>query len=227
MYLHFFLLSISWLLIHAQPNGKQTTKFIKAIPEKFLTRNLREWEATGKTECDDELAPGKTHSDGMYDCGPSWYLSVDSVACTATSFLSGQGNNAYHPAFAHDLLLTTAWVEGKPDYGIGEKLTFSFRSSNQDGFASGFYILNGYAKSPQNWQANSRVKKMRLYVNDQLLAIVELLDLRAFQKVDFGKVKVSDKKTTRFTLEIMEVYPGTKYKDTAITDVEFFGNSVN
>ena len=85
----------------------------------------------------------------------------------------------------------------------------------------GLYLFNGYRKSLKHWKENSRVKKLKVIVNGQDYVVLNLADTDRFQTADFGEIKV--KKGTSIRLEIVEVYPGSKYKDVALSELKFTG----
>lgn len=161
--------------------------------------------------------------------GDSWYDAGQQVTVTASSTLKSDGKNTYDAKNAHDFNLETAWVEGKKDQGAGESITFIF-GKNFDVHANlavtGFRIANGYVKTKKLWEANSRVKKMKMYVNGKPYAVINLNDHYGFQRVRFNAVKLSRETGTELKFEIMEVYPGNKYTDTSISQVEFSGTGI-
>jgi hypothetical protein len=74
-------------------------------------------------------------------------------------------------------------------------------------------ILNGYQSSKASWENNSRVKKIKITVNGKDYCTLELSDVMGIQSF----VLPNKSGTIRFT--IMEVYPGLKWKDTAISGI--------
>jgi hypothetical protein len=89
------------------------------------------------------------------------------------------------------------------------------------------YILNGYVKSNSAWSANSRVKKLKVYYNNKPIAILELQNSRSMQWFDIGTVgRTGSGPRWSLKFEILEVYPGTKYQDTVISDIMFNGIDV-
>ena len=92
-------------------------------------------------------------------------------------------------------------------------------------------ILNGYVKSAQEWQEYARIKQLKLYHNNKPLATLELEDSRSLQWFDIGllgnepQAKVRPDWTLKF--EILEVYPGKKYEEVAISELYFDGIDVH
>ena len=147
----------------------------------------------------------------------------------AGSSLADRIKNKYAASNAHDFRLDTAWVEGRKDYGIGEGITFTFeaKSIGHDNYTvRGFRIANGYVKSRELWADNSRIKTLKLYADNKPFAVVKLSDVYGFQAVNFPDVKLSRKKSTAIKLEIVEVYPGRKFQDTSIAEINFFGSGI-
>ncbi len=139
----------------------------------------------------------------------------------ASSTLAPQGKSKYSASNVCDDDPTTAWVEGKSDYGVGEFLELEWKPMS-DGEIS---ILNGYQASQAVWEDNSRVRTMKVSVGGKDVCIIELADVMGVQKFNIsGLVNTTEKGheynmdgSIRFT--ITEVYPGLKHKDTAISGI--------
>lgn len=164
----------------------------------------------------------------------SWYCGGGPVNVTASSALQAQGENTYGARHAHDLSYKTAWVEGVGGYGIGEFLLYKFAAESPR--VNEIIIVNGYVKSAAAWKNNSRVKKLKMYVDDKPFAILNLKDERATQhfkvdpignskREDFNKLKTLPPWTIKF--EILDVYKGAQYDDVAITEIYFDGLDVH
>ena len=158
--------------------------------------------------------------DGPQDCFP-----VTNI--TATSRLAPQGNNNYNEKNLYDYNDFTPWVEGVKGYGIGEKVTFTLEDVSA-GF-TGISITNGYSKTQTAWKNNSRVKKLKLSVDGCEKFILNLKDQMGEQVFQFGDDVVLNVVDGEFqevftvTIEILDVYKGIKYDDTAISEVTFLG----
>ena len=68
-----------------------------------------------------------------------------------------------------------------------------------------------------------------MYYNDVPYAILQLNDTRNLQCFDVGVLGPHDEQAPQWSLkfEILEVYPGTKYEDTAISELYFDGIDVH
>ncbi len=139
-----------------------------------------------------------------------------------------------------------SWVEGVEGYGIGEKITvYTARLSELvlGNMIEGYYqkngssgnsikmkepyynkllgilIVNGYPKNEELYKANSRVKKMKLTIDDDKEYMIELEDTAKPQlfDVDYKTIYTKEKfYPIKCEFEILEVYEGEKYEDTAI-----------
>lgn len=155
--------------------------------------------------------------------GCSWYCGGGPYKITASSYIHEQGKINYLPDNIHDFNLLTAWV---PKGTIGMKINFHFKP-----FAprvNEILLWNGYIKNIDLWKANSRVAKFKLYVNGQPKAILNLVDSTNAQSFKIDPVQSTDStKDMILTLEILEIYKGTKYSDVAISEVNFDGLDVH
>lgn len=161
----------------------------------------------------------------VYQPGCSWYCGGGAKETKASSTLRENGAISCTPKNVTDFNLHTAWVEGVEGQGIGEYLELVF-----DKYSIPFneiHIINGYAKKQKVWEENSRAKELMVYYNDTPVCILKLNDTRDEQlfKVDMIGPKDTNKNKKDWTVkfEILDVYPGTKYEDTAITEILFDG----
>ena len=165
--------------------------------------------------------------------GCSWYCGGGSKEVTASSYLKSQSSNNYEPKNAHDLNYKSAWVEGVPGYGKGEYLMYTFEGKSPR--ITEIIVVNGYVKSEAAYRNNSRVKKLKVYLNDKPYAILNLEDKIANQGFRVEPIGYSDREdwdaletkpdwTLKF--EILEVYNGLKYDDVAISEIYFDGLDV-
>jgi len=175
--------------------------------------------------------------DDMWDIvggGCSWYCGGGPKEVTASSYLKSQAKNSYIPQNAHDLSYKTAWVEGVAGYGIGENLVYHFEPESPR--INKIIIVNGYVKSKSAWTNNSRVKQLKMYVNDKPYAILNLNDIIAKQsfsvepignedRQDVDKLKLKPEWTIKF--EILDVYKGAKFDDVVISEIYFDGLDVH
>jgi hypothetical protein len=153
--------------------------------------------------------------------GCSWYCGGGPDSIFASSTLPPNKNLDYVADNVHDFSLRTAWVEG---YGIGESITFRF--AKQSPPVTTVEIYNGYMKSDKVWQDNSRVKQLKLYVNDKPYALLNLEDIKSKQIFAIDTLQGVDNELY-LKFEITDVYKGDKYDDVAISEIEFDGTGVH
>ncbi len=162
--------------------------------------------------------------------GCNWYCGGGPKEVTASSYLKSQGTTNYAPQNAHDLNYKNAWVEGVAGYGIGEYLLYSFDASSPR--ITEINVVNGYVKSQSAWENNSRVKKLKVYIDDEPFVILNLQDIRGVQCFKFepiGKGWEVAKEQPDWTMkfEILDVYKGLKYDDVVISEIYFDGIDVH
>lgn len=147
----------------------------------------------------------------------------------ASSFLSPQGSNTYEADNIISHNRENAWVEGVEGDGVGEYISISKRyerGGNYGEWDCFFFpdlcIVNGMAKNEQAWKANNRVKKLKMYFNDEYICDLELLDTMKPQYISLSGLHLSanNGENSVFKFEIADVYKGDKYDDTVITGIE-------
>ncbi|MEQ8473063.1 MAG: hypothetical protein RIC35_17850 [Marinoscillum sp.] len=201
-----------------------------------LSQGNKTWEELSQEEQSVIMKYGEVYED-IWDIvggGCSWYCGGGKGTLTASSELTAQGTNTYSANNAHDLSYETAWIEGVPGRGVGEYLNYQFEPENPR--ITEIIIVNGYVKSNNAWKNNSRVKKLKMYIDDKPFAFLELKDTKAEQIFKVEPIGHGDrenfellKKMPEFTMkfEIIEVYSGLKWDDTAITEIYFNGIDVH
>ena len=155
---------------------------------------------------------------------------------SATSELK-EGKVLYSASNLMDNDCRTAWVEAKPDFGKNEKIKIEC-----NGLITQVLVVNGFRKSEKTYYENNRIKKIALYVDGTRLGEMTFPD-RPYHQVDMSNIldegellnlnpdffsKNNSKVMSNsgafwpeenIEIEILEVYPGTKYNDTCISDI--------
>ncbi|MEW5962352.1 MAG: discoidin domain-containing protein [Pseudomonadota bacterium] len=129
----------------------------------------------------------------------------------ASSVLAPQYGNTYGPANLVDADLKTAWVEGRPGHGEGESVVVDLKGARE---VIALQVMNGYHKNEDLFRKNSRVREAELRFSDGTIEKARLADAPGVQTIDLAPRKAE---WVRFT--IRAVYPGTKYSDTAVTEL--------
>lgn len=156
------------------------------------------------------------------------FQRLHSEQATATSFLKSNWNKYeenYHPSYVLDDDPKTAWVEGAEGDGIGESLTLPV-SSLQSARAVRLVIFNGYQKSKGLLEANAAVKQLTVTVRGpggresgrKQLTLERKMGPQSFDIPVTGSV-------ADVVLTIDSIHPGSKYRDTCVSDVQVFVDS--
>lgn len=148
-----------------------------------------------------------------------WMFYVDygifSWSIEATSYLADDAANC-SPASAIDGDIGTAWVEGVDGPGIGESLTLTFDTTTT---LYDIILLPGYFASSELWEANNRVKKVQITLSDGTSITREFEDIERPMYIDTDRILGGFPQIEWFRLTILEVYPGTRWDDTAISEI--------
>jgi hypothetical protein len=158
----------------------------------------------------------------------SWNCGSGPYKISASSHLTSIDSIVFLPGYAHDLNFKHAWAEGEDGYGIGEFLIYTFSSTTKK--MDRIYVANGFVRTEIEWKEYSSVKKLKMYVNDEPYAILNLENIRGVQQFhidplgnaairDIGSLNHLPDLNIKF--EIMEVYKGLKYDDVVITEIYF------
>ena len=114
--------------------------------------------------------------------------------------------------------LGQAWVEGARDQGIHEKLFINAPYLTSQQGCTLLHISIGFVsyEKPHLYEENSRPKKLNVSVANKFSFIVDLVDTPNFQTINLPQVLgIND----ILVIEILDVYPGTKYEDTCINSI--------
>jgi len=116
----------------------------------------------------------------------------------------------------------TVWCEGVEGYGIGQSVEADVTIEMYGPFHyTTLCIVNGYAKNETAWEENARVKKLKMYVNGKPYAYLSLDDTIKPQYFSIYDIESNGEASTKFKFEIVDVYAGTKFKDTCLTGIAF------
>lgn len=155
--------------------------------------------------------------------GCSWYCAGWPNVPTTTSELKPQAGNTYIAKNLHDYDVRTAWVEGVEGCGENEEIQFTFNMYPNLKVTT-IEIFNGYCKDVETWKKNGRVKELQLSVDDTIIGILHCKDTYMGQSFEIGEFHCKSKEDTMtFKLTILSTYPGDKYDDTAISEINFDG----
>jgi hypothetical protein len=120
----------------------------------------------------------------------------------------------YGPDSLFDKASDTAWVEGVPGQGIGEWVVVEF---DQYRLVTAIEIRNGYNKDRDIYEKNGRVREIKLEFSERQKRSVTLKDTGTPQPIALPKDQPLKAYWIKFTIE--SVYPGSKFDDTAISEL--------
>ncbi len=129
-------------------------------------------------------------------------ISQEGISNDATLLFDGRGD--------------TSWQEGIQDgFGIGETVSFRFDRAYAVKYMS-FQLGNW--KSEEYFAGNAKPKKLTVYIGD-FAGQVEFSEEKTVQWVAFSQDVSGDS----MRLQIDDIYPGTKWEDTCISEVTVYG----
>ncbi len=143
----------------------------------------------------------------------------------ASSRKEVDGSDPYAVKNLQDGDSSTAWVEGVKGSGMGERLMVEFKEA-LDTVDYPFYeigVSNGYCKSRELWKKHSRVKRMLLSKNGDPILVLKFQNSYYPQVFKWPTDLLEIGNGDLVTLEIKEVYRGSEFEDTALSDIYFMG----
>lgn len=206
-------------------------------PKKIKSRvgKYFEWDEDGEEikliKKDDGTYAG--WEDELFVDGCGWWCTVEDAKwdVTASSTLQGKQHLNYLADNIYDSSRHNSWVEGVDGAGIGEYLELSqqylcYEGDSDGGRLGEICVVTGYADTKKLWQENNRVKTLLMYMDNKPYAYLELKDTiqpQYFNVWEDNGYQLIPSQEINLKFEIVDVYEGTKYDDTAITflNVEF------
>ncbi|WP_440132512.1 NADase-type glycan-binding domain-containing protein [Bacteroides faecichinchillae] len=147
----------------------------------------------------EEFVDGKENCWDIIEIRCSFYCTCGvGELSSASSELKPQHGISYRAENAHDLSYRTAWIEGVPGYGVEEYLVYRFPPETPR--ITYVIIINRYIESDKAWRENSHVKKLKMYVNEQPYAILNLKDSKQEQIFSVEPIEHGTQLFLRYTL---------------------------
>ena len=134
---------------------------------------------------------------------------------SVSSQLTGKSGTVYGAAFLNDGDTSTPWEEGVEGDGIGEQITYEPESGTK---LQVIRIYPGNGRSDKAFQENNRPKAITLEIDGKKQAL-NFDDAGHFYT--FSSKKPVTAKQVKLIID--SVYPGSKWQDTCISEVEFYG----
>ncbi len=148
--------------------------------------------------------------------GGTWEFHRKNYEVTASSSLAPSADLTYTAGNVQDGDRGMAWVEGVKGPGVGESLTLQLEKPAKVTRVS---LVNGYAKSRELYEKNSRVAEFAVRVNGLDPFTVSIPDEFLKDEEFFFDLPKLEEPVKTVKLTIQKVHPGTKYEDTAVSEV--------
>ncbi len=123
---------------------------------------------------------------------------------------------------------TKAWCEAKPDQGVGETFSVAFEPGSEAELAA-IGLWTGYAKSEGHFTKNSRLSRVHLTLNCGGGALAIPMVDQDFMFEDANREAfiplpglVCSQGYVELNFEILDVYAGSKYADTCVSEVALY-----
>lgn len=136
----------------------------------------------------------------------------DVLSIKASSTLHKSKAASYEASQVIDGDSATCWCEGVKGNGVGQSFTIRFKKAIE---IQSLDILPGYGKSVSAYLENNSVRRAKITFSDGTSITAD------FSKTSFVDLPVT-KETTSLTFTILEVFPGSKYNDTCVSEMEIF-----
>jgi VWFA-related protein len=142
------------------------------------------------------------------------YRSSANITVSSQLIEKNRPSDAYQAAHLTDGKDATCWAEGADGPGVGEWVQFGFDAPKT---LKAFQIIAGYTKTDAIYRANNRVKQVKVVFSDGASQVVDLADKSGPQRVLIDR----DKPTRSVRFVIMDVYRGSRYNDTCVSEIVF------
>jgi len=144
------------------------------------------------------------------------------ASALASSALAPDEWGAYDVGSAVDGVVETPWVEGVEGPGVGQWLLLTFPGPIELE-RIGFGV--GYDRTETTFANNNRLKKAILSFSNGEQVELTLSDTRGIQTIPLVRAPAAAIQTSSVKVTIAEVYPGSKYNDTCIGEIEVWGRT--
>jgi hypothetical protein len=156
---------------------------------------------------------------------PAAQREMDKPIITASSILPPGSSSNYSPDNLMDGTVAS-WSEGVKGSGIGEYLQVDFRFPDEMKYVM---IKNGFGKE-KYWKANARIREMKITNEEGDTRVIVLEDTPDLQIAGLNYLEEGEDRVlvstgglygSSFKFEITDVYPGEKWQDACIAEMNF------
>jgi len=144
------------------------------------------------------------------------------ATASASSVLPSDRWGTYHAWSAIDGRLDSPWTEGVAGPGIDEWVMLTFPGTVE---VWGIGLDVGYDRDADLFRANNRIKRALLVFSNGEQVEVNLADKQGMQMTSLARAPGPSIETTYVKVVIKEIYPGTRYDDTCLGEIEVLGRT--
>ena len=138
-------------------------------------------------------------------------IEIESYEASSTLLAE---NYDYSIKNVFDNNFNTCWVEGAEDDGLGQSITIRFKDKVK---INQINLVNGISKTNELYLKNNRIKQATLTFDDGSEETINIQDTyNQKQNISF-----SSHETQSVTFSIKEVYKGSKYQDTCLSELGY------
>lgn len=141
------------------------------------------------------------------------------ASASASSELPADRLGSYQAWAAIDGLMESPWCEGATRTGVGEWIMLEFPSPIQ---LQTIVVTNGYDYNEEIFYSNNRIKRGGFAFSEGELEW-EFEDTREPQRIEIGDEVTPNLETSMVKLVIADNYPGSRYDDTCVAEIELWG----
>jgi LysM repeat protein len=141
---------------------------------------------------------------------------------SASSHLPTDRWGQYQAWMATDGALGSAWVEGVAGSGIGEWIELRFPGTIE---VHAIRMDIGYDKNADVFYKNNRIKRVTLAFSTGEQLELGFADGRGMQEIVLARAPDPAIETTSVKVVILDVFPGWKYDDTCLAEIEVWGRT--
>jgi murein DD-endopeptidase MepM/ murein hydrolase activator NlpD len=144
------------------------------------------------------------------------------ASVSASSHLPTDRWGQYQAWMATDGVLGTAWTEGVAGAGVGEWIELRFPETIE---VYSIILDIGYDENADVFYKNNRIKRVTLvFSNGEQFELI-FSDRRGMQEMPLVRAPGPNIETTSIKIVIEEVFPGWKYDDTCLAEIEVWGRT--
>jgi hypothetical protein len=144
------------------------------------------------------------------------------ATASASSVLPADRWGTYHAWSAIDDRLDSPWTEGVAGPGIDEWVMLTFPGKIE---VWGIGLDVGYDRDTELFRANNRIKRALLIFSNGEEVEITLSDKQGIQMIALARAPGPSIETNYIKIVIKEVYPGTRYDDTCLGEIEVLGRT--